>query len=366
MITLRLSDQNLEIIPREMVNPAVLVKNLDQQAAQHKVGQLFSLCGKAQQLAFAQACQAAQGLPVQHLALQPDQTELLKENLEVWGWRLLLNLPKLLQQSPQIGQLTMLRKWLSRNDFHRLPQWFNETFNLDLSSAINQPEKLLTSVKALESLGQLSDIEKSSASVKYLNANQKLMPLDFAARNARSLAELIDQPEFISQPQFKQSPWLSSSLAISNPQQQMTQPLSLPQNLLLSSVQAMAKTIQWLNLPQKPPQSSKQLVPVLCGNQSLEQGDGLGWVWARRGLLVHKVKMHHGKLIDLKILAPTEWNFHPKGILSQWADLAFKHQQPVKFWLELGCLMLDPCVEYKIDMVQPTSNRPQVPMNEGK
>ena len=52
--------------------------------------------------------------------------------------------------------------------------------------------------------------------------------------------------------------------------------------------------------------------PPLSGT-SLADGVGLGQVQAARGLLVHRVAIRAGRVADYRILAPTEWNFHPQG-----------------------------------------------------
>ena len=46
---------------------------------------------------------------------------------------------------------------------------------------------------------------------------------------------------------------------------------------------------------------------------SLPDGVGLVQVQAARGLLVHRVAIQAGRVADYRILAPTEWNFHPQG-----------------------------------------------------
>ncbi|MEW5729822.1 MAG: nickel-dependent hydrogenase large subunit [Pseudomonadota bacterium] len=45
-------------------------------------------------------------------------------------------------------------------------------------------------------------------------------------------------------------------------------------------------------------------------------GTGLGLVEAARGLLAHRVELEDGRVKSYRILAPTEWNFHPAGPLA--------------------------------------------------
>lgn len=44
-------------------------------------------------------------------------------------------------------------------------------------------------------------------------------------------------------------------------------------------------------------------------------GWGVGIVHSARGMLVHALRLEGGKVADFRILAPTEWNFHPDGVV---------------------------------------------------
>ncbi len=46
-------------------------------------------------------------------------------------------------------------------------------------------------------------------------------------------------------------------------------------------------------------------------------GSGIGLAETARGLLLHRVQVERGLVTDYRIVAPTEWNFHPGGPLAQ-------------------------------------------------
>ncbi|OGB87733.1 MAG: hypothetical protein A2535_08470 [Burkholderiales bacterium RIFOXYD2_FULL_59_8] len=74
----------------------------------------------------------------------------------------------------------------------------------------------------------------------------------------------------------------------------------------------------------------------------LAQGQALGWCEMARGLLLHWVQLDASDgVLDYRVLAPTEWNFHPQGALAQAvAALASNDQAP-------GAMLaaaFDPCV----------------------
>jgi hypothetical protein len=78
-------------------------------------------------------------------------------------------------------------------------------------------------------------------------------------------------------------------------------------------------------------------------------GTGIGQVEAARGRLVHRVKLDGDSVTSYRILAPTEWNFHPRGVVAQsLADLP-STADPRR----LAGLMVeavDPCVGYDLEV----------------
>jgi Ni,Fe-hydrogenase I large subunit len=56
-------------------------------------------------------------------------------------------------------------------------------------------------------------------------------------------------------------------------------------------------------------------VPTLAGVLPAPAGDGVAWVENGRGLLVHQLRLREGRSRAYRIVAPTEWNFHPDGAL---------------------------------------------------
>ncbi|WP_052700758.1 hypothetical protein [Methylocucumis oryzae] len=55
--------------------------------------------------------------------------------------------------------------------------------------------------------------------------------------------------------------------------------------------------------------------PVLSVSGYKAGSVSLAAVPAARGLLIHHLELQHGLVYDYQVIAPTEWNFHPKGVL---------------------------------------------------
>ena len=55
------------------------------------------------------------------------------------------------------------------------------------------------------------------------------------------------------------------------------------------------------------------------GSMPLGAGEGAGWCEMARGLLLHWVRLDGDgtRVADWRVLAPTEWNFHPRGVLGR-------------------------------------------------
>ena len=78
-------------------------------------------------------------------------------------------------------------------------------------------------------------------------------------------------------------------------------------------------------------------------------GDGTGQLETARGRLAHWVKLRAGRILDYRILAPTEWNFHPEGLLARaLATLPLDRDTEALAGLLVGAV--DPCVGFDLEV----------------
>ena len=86
-------------------------------------------------------------------------------------------------------------------------------------------------------------------------------------------------------------------------------------------------------------------------NGGQQTGSGAGEVEAARGRLVHWVALDEGRIDRHRILAPTEWNFHPEGPLARGL-LGATAPDDVGPGEAAEALLrsLDPCVGYTIEV----------------
>lgn len=85
------------------------------------------------------------------------------------------------------------------------------------------------------------------------------------------------------------------------------------------------------------------------GALALGERSAIAWCEMARGLLLHWVKLEptQARVRDYRVLAPTEWNFHPEGVLAG----ALRSGLPAHDAARL-VVAFDPCVDFEIRAVQ--------------
>lgn len=91
--------------------------------------------------------------------------------------------------------------------------------------------------------------------------------------------------------------------------------------------------------------------PASCNDAALPSASphGLAVVEAARGRLVHRVELREGTVMRYQILAPTEWNFHPRGpLVDGLRGLRLGNEAMARARLLIGAL--DPCVACAVEV----------------
>lgn len=93
-----------------------------------------------------------------------------------------------------------------------------------------------------------------------------------------------------------------------------------------------------------------QVAPAVAGPAVAQaDGSGIAQVEAARGRLVHWLRIADGRVADYRILAPTEWNFHPGGALAQGL-LSLPVDDDLPQLARLLVDAIDPCVEAHVEV----------------
>jgi Ni,Fe-hydrogenase I large subunit len=91
------------------------------------------------------------------------------------------------------------------------------------------------------------------------------------------------------------------------------------------------------------------------GSSTTPVNPGIGQAAAARGQLVHRVELNGDVIGSYQILAPTEWNFHPKGVVAQALSALTGDPGSVEQQARLLINAIDPCVGYELSVVQGSS-----------
>ena len=86
------------------------------------------------------------------------------------------------------------------------------------------------------------------------------------------------------------------------------------------------------------------------GALTLPSGAGVAWVENARGLLVHQVRLDGQRVADYRIVAPTEWNFHPGGALAlELSGTRAGDRDSLRIRTTRLVESLDPCVVCRVE-----------------
>jgi hypothetical protein len=95
---------------------------------------------------------------------------------------------------------------------------------------------------------------------------------------------------------------------------------------------------------------------LVAGALPLGDGAGLAWTEMSRGLLIHWICLENSpsdpalaRATICRVIAPTEWNFHPAGALAH--ALAAPGTTPAQALL--AAAVLDPCIAFDVDAEVP-------------
>lgn len=159
-------------------------------------------------------------------------------------------------------------------------------------------------------------------------------PLASLPRLARRMAE---EPDFCARPDWMGLP------AETGPWTRVVDPQPVP--LHNAWMRLVARLVDLLQLAR--PDGRDRLAE---GALPLGPGEAIAWTEMARGLLVHWVQLEDTpagpRVADCRVLAPTEWNFHPEGVLAQ--TLARLPDDDRAAQAARAAVAFDPCVEFEV------------------
>ena len=336
------------------------------EAAVAMVPQLFTVCGRAQAIAAEIALQAARGEPADDPALSRARTHRIETEIaQEYLWRALIDWPQAVGADADAGVLAELRRALAvdpagaheatRDALRHVTEqavlggsaqaWFERehvpAFEIWIARAATPAARYLG---AVQREGARHGAPRSDADVPLLPAFTQAAVLREVA------AALFAAPDFARQPLLDGRPAETGAVG-----RLSAHPLVAA---LLASFGRSTLTRLAARVTELARIAAGVAAPApLFGRLTLTANDGVrrgvGWVETARGVLVHLIDLAPGpgeeRVAHYRVLAPTEWNFHPRGALA--AGLLGVHAPgaaELRRRAEWLVQALDPCVAYAL------------------
>lgn len=315
-------------------------------------GALFAICGRSQSIAAAAAIEAAKGEGEREAQRRARDVRIAAETVHEHAWRLLVDWPKLAGRAPEVEALAGARKALApllaaaegedlRDAARGAQAWAGQAI---FGTA---PADFLAvgSTMALRKWARKGDTNVARLVAEILEGDPALGASDVAFLPpgdvwvARDLASALDDAAFDDTPHWHGEARETGPLA-----------RTAAHPLVADAIAAWGRGVG--------ARLAARLVEMALALESMSQGRGAGhgaarldgasaiaWVETARGLLVHQAALDGERICAYRIVAPTEWNFHPagafaRGALGMPAADAGRLERQVR-WLVAS---LDPCV----------------------
>ncbi len=330
---------------------------------------LFSICGTAQACAGVKACEQAQGFKPNQLTARLRQGLVNMESLREHLWRILLEWPEFLHEQPQ--KQSMSRVLALQKQFNAVMTQEHNPFlhpgkKYDIALQIpevveQQIDELLTQLVfamapsewlEISSLDELTSWAASRGTVAARMLGSVISEgwSDIGTTDIEPLPdlepgqlyEMLQDDGFVQSPNWSGNCRETTALTrVDTPLLQQLRPMY--GNGLLVRLVARLTEIAQLSI---------NLIPATIDLYMSETGavnnSGIGQVATARGELLHRVDLVHGAVSRYQIVAPTEWNFHPQGVVAKALETLKGSQEQIERQARLLINAVDPCVGYEL------------------
>jgi len=329
--------QQPAIIGSRPILAARLLRGQPPEAAAQRLPLLYSLCGQAHRLTAQLAIDAA--LRGQTQANMAASQALLAETRREHLRRVLLDWPPLLDPGAPRPSPSELRAWDQAPEA-AMNAWLGGPVRAWLQQWEDDPHyALLEWTQRNEHwLSRMLANCRKDADVLQLPVHALQLFTDTSALHAvadhlRRSTDFAQRPELSGQP-CETGSW--TRLGETHPQRYTSAWLRLG---------ARVAELARLSLPDAQP-------PAL-GALTLGQDEALAWSETARGLLLHRVCLERNggivQINDYQIVAPTEWNLHPQGVLAQALSSLSSAGPQRQRQAELLMAAFDPCIAFTLE-----------------
>jgi hypothetical protein len=338
------------------------------EAVVHRLGSVFTLCAHAHRHAAALALAAAHGQtsdpagPAHALWLETARDHLRSMALD-WPqhlpeagagpalhWLRDCPLPLVARQTPTdapdaLDQLDHLRGWLEDHMLGQtIDQWRQDCATPEAFAAWCQAQaQRLPPARFLSAWYPLaSHLNIPANCLQVLHHN----PIAQQQQLTELAQAMVHQSDFAQFPTWRgqcleNGPWTR----LRHGQQQAGVPRSAWWRLSARWLELLTLA-QGASAASDGSQAAGPATLLSTGALWLADGQALGWCEMARGLLFHWVQLDAaGGVLDYRVLAPTEWNFHPQGALARAVEALASNDQATATLLAVA---FDPCVSCSV------------------
>ncbi len=318
-------------------------------------GALFAICGRSQSVAAEAAVAAARGeKPVPALREARD-ARVAAETIHEHAWRLLVDWPRLAGRAPQVESLAAGRRalapWLDARDGAAFAGSRDEVVAWATRSIFGIPPSAFLDFDSTDDLGAWTQRARTPVAAlaaqllaerASLGANDvAFLPHGDDGWVARELAAAIERDErFDDAPSWKGEPCETGPLARTAGHPLVAAALARwGRGAGARFVARLVETAATLgNFGNRH------------GAASLDGSSAIAWVETARGLLVHRVALDGERIAAYRIVAPTEWNFHPEGAFARGArSIEAADGEGLEREVRWLVASLDPCVAVRLE-----------------
>ncbi|MES9901957.1 MAG: nickel-dependent hydrogenase large subunit [Sedimenticola sp.] len=342
---------------------------------------IYSVCGTAQACAAAGACEQALGIEADRGSREAREMLVWFETAREHIWRILLDWSGFLGMPPDStavvsamglfknfrntlypeGEPFRINRQTSAPDTQKLEQIISKLEQLLEHSIYQQP---LDEWLVIDSKGGLSAWLQGCESV----AARQLQQLSDSGWNGVGAAQSMALPELMEAVLERKLGGEEADAFVATPTQEghccetspytrvRAQPLVSRLSVEYGSgllPRMAARLVELAAIPGRLRANLSRLDGAVSHLSAGSASDNIGiaQVEAARGRLIHRVKLADQRIADYRILAPTEWNFHPQGVVAQGLmHLDGNSHDELKRQATWLINTIDPCVGYSLDI----------------
>ena len=302
---------------------------------------LFSVCGRSQAIAAHAALEAIEAGAPDGAEAAPRARAVALESLQEHAGKIFVVTPRLLGREPDVVPLAEVRRAIAASATDMLAAWARRAlFEPAAFLAIADPDALHAWSRAAGTPAAALCAAALSSDPSLGASETPLLPRVSPAWLEALAAEIDARDDFDAAPALQGRARETGALA---------RTASHP--LVDTAVRAWGRGVG-ARLVARLVETAQLLVELEGGNTAPSrfggartgQGTGLGWAETARGLVVHRVALAGDRVASYRIVAPTEWNFHPDGAFVEGARGLEGSAAAIDAGVHRLVASLDPCV----------------------